>query len=118
MEVISLTSLILSINSLIDSGKYNDITISDVHTAIENKTLLRFIQKKCGPDIDLSIHLKSNAYGDFESFYEQKINQIYGGYAGDERRKWRIENLGLCLVLAWTNEIIQSGEGIELSNRG
>lgn len=118
MKVTALTSLILQINSLIDSGKYNDITISDVHTAIENKGLLRFIKKRCGSDIDLSIHLESTVHGDFEKFYEQQINQIYGGYAGDERRKWRIENLGLCLVLAWTNEIIQSGEGIELSNRG
>lgn len=118
MKVTALTLLILHINSLIDSGKYNDITIFDVHTAIENKELLRFIKKRCGSDIDLSIHLESTVYGDFESFYEQQINQIYGGYAGDERRKWGIENLGLCLVLAWTNEIIQLGEGLELSNRG
>lgn len=118
MKVTALTFLILQINSLIDSGKHNDITISDVHTAIEAKGLLRFIKKRCGSDIDLSIHLESTAYGDFESFYEQRINQIYGGYAGDETRKWGVKNLGLCLVLAWTNEIIQSGEGIELSNRG
>lgn len=108
----------LHINSLIDSGKYNDIAVSDVQVAIKNKGLLRFIKKRCGSDIDLSIHLESTIYGDFESFYEQQINQTYGGYAGDERRKWGIENLGLCLVLAWTNEIIQSGEGIELSNQG
>lgn len=118
MKVTALTLLILHINSLIDSGKYNDITISDVHTAIENRGLLRFIKKRCSSDIDLSIHLESKVYGDFESFYEQQINQIYGGYAGDERRKWGIENLGLCLVLAWTNEIIQSGEDLELSSRG
>jgi hypothetical protein len=37
--------------------------------------------------------------------------QMYGGYAGNERRKWGIENLGLCLLLAWTNEIIQQGSG-------
>lgn len=118
MDVTALTLLILRINSLIDSGKYNDITISDVHAAIESKELLRFIKNKCGSDIDLSIHLDSTVYRDFESFYEQRINQIYGGYAGDERRKWGVENFGLCLILAWTNEIIQMGEGIEFSNRG
>lgn len=118
MKVTALTSLILHINSLIDSGKYDDITISDVHTAIEANGLLRFIKKRCGSDIDLSIHLESTVYGDFESFYEERINQIYGGYAGDERRKWGVENHGLCLVLAWTNEIIQWGEGLELANRG
>ncbi|AZC31517.1 hypothetical protein C4K38_3558 [Pseudomonas chlororaphis subsp. piscium] len=118
MEVTALTGLILQINSLIDSGKYNDITISDVHNAIESQRLLRFIKEKCGTDIDLSIYLESRAYGDFEDFYEEKINQIYNGYAGDENRKWGIRNLGLCLVLAWTNEIIQWGEGLQLSTRG
>jgi len=36
---------------------------------------------------------------------------MYEGYAGNERRKWGIENLGLCLLLAWTNKIIQQGSG-------
>lgn len=117
MDVTALTLLILRINGLIDSGKHKDITISDVHSAIEKKGLLRFIKKKCGSDIDLSIHLDSTAYGDFENFYEQRISQIYDGYAGNERRKWGVENYGLCLVLAWTNEIIQLGEGLEFSNR-
>ena len=46
MKVTALTLLILQINSLIDSGKYNDITISEVHEAIESQELLRFIKKK------------------------------------------------------------------------
>ena len=37
------------------------------------------------------------------------MNNIYGGYAGVERRKWGVENLGLCLVLAWTAEMITQG---------
>ncbi|WP_208599236.1 hypothetical protein [Azotobacter beijerinckii] len=45
MKVTALTLLILQINSLIDSGKYNDITISEVHEAIESQGLLRFIKK-------------------------------------------------------------------------
>lgn len=110
MQITALTGLILQINSVIDSGKHNDITISDIHNAIESQRVLRYIKDKCGKDIDLSIHLDSNAYGDFEGFYEEKMSELYNGYAGDERRKWGVQNLGLCLVLAWTNEIIQQGE--------
>lgn len=110
MQVTALTGLILQINKAIDSGKHNDIKISDIHNAIESQRLLRFLKEKCGKDIDLSIHLNSTAYGDFEKFFEEKISQIYNAYAGDERRRWGIQNLGLCLVLAWTNEIIQQGE--------
>jgi hypothetical protein len=115
MEVSALTLLILHINSLIDSGKYNDITIDDIHNAIENKRLLRFIKDRVGKDIDFSIYLDSDVYGDFENYYETQMNNIYNGYAGNERRKWGVKNLGLCLVLAWTNEIIQQGENLEWS---
>ncbi|OBY36368.1 hypothetical protein PR729_13705 [Providencia rettgeri] len=54
------TSLIIHLNSLIDSGKYQDISIQQVHSAIENKTLLQFIKSKCGNDIDLSVHSMKN----------------------------------------------------------
>jgi hypothetical protein len=113
MKVSALTLLVLHVNSLVDSGKYNDISIKDVHKAIEGKRVLRFLQERCGSDIDLSIHLESNTYGNFEDFYERSIGEIFGGYAGQERRKWGVENLGLCLILAWTNEIIQRG-GLEI----
>jgi len=106
MKVSTLTALILQINSAIDSGKYTSISISDVHGAIEQRSLLKFLKTSCQDNIDLSIHL-SGAFGDFETFYEDAIGTIFDGYAGDERRKWGVQNQGLCLVLAWTNEIIQ-----------
>jgi len=106
MKVSSLTSLILQVNSAIDSGKYASISISDVHSAIEQRSLLKFLTTACKGNIDLSLHL-SNNLGNFEAYYESAIGRIYDAYAGDERRKWGIQNQGLCLVLAWTNEIIQ-----------
>lgn len=115
MKVSALTLLILHINSLIDSGKYSEITIEDIHQAIEQKRVLRFIKERAGSDIDLSIHLDRSPYGDFESYFESQLESIHGGYAGQERRKWGVEKSGLCLVLAWTNEIIQQGQNLEWS---
>ncbi len=112
MKVSALTLLILHLNAVVDSGKYNDISIDEVHRAIEGKRVLQYLKERVGNDIDLSVHL-SNTWGNFEDFYETKLNDIYGGYAGNERRKWGVENLGLCLLIAWTNEIIQQGEGLE-----
>lgn len=112
MKVTALTLLVLNINSLIDSGEYSDIRIKDIHEAIEGKRVLRFLQERAGKDIDLSLHLDSNVYGNFESYYEAYLENIYGGYAGQERRKWGVENSGLCLLVAWTNEIIQQGENL------
>jgi hypothetical protein len=113
MKIAALTHLILQVNALVDSGRYNNITIRDVHEAIEKKRVLRFLKERAGEDIDLSVYFKSDAYGDFETYYEERLREIYGGYAGREHRKWGVENLGLCLVLAWTNEIIQQGKDLE-----
>ena len=113
MKVTALTIVILELNHLIDTGRYNDISIQDIHNAIEGKRVLRMLKERAGRDLDLSIHLKSDTYGNFEAYYEQKLYDIYGGYAGEERRKWGVERLGLCLLLAWTNEIIQQGEGLD-----
>lgn len=113
MKVAYLTLLILQVNSLVDSGKYSDISIADIHGAIEEKRVLRFLKERVGKDIDLSLHLSETSNNGFEEFFENQLYQIYGGYAGQERRKWGVSNLGLCLVLAWTNEIIQVGTGLE-----
>lgn len=106
MKVSTLTQLILQINSAIDSGKHSSINIADIHGAIEQRSLLKFLKAACKDDIDLSLHLPGGIDG-FTAFYESAIGRIYDGYAGSERRKWGIQNQGLCLVLAWTNEIIQ-----------
>jgi hypothetical protein len=39
------------------------------------------------------------------------LQRMCNAYSGDERKKWGVENSGLCLLLAWTNEIIQQGSG-------
>lgn len=113
MKVTYLTLLILQVNSLIDSGKYSDISIEDIHEAIEEKRVLRFLKERVGKDIDLSLHLGETSNNGFEKFFENQLYQIYGGYAGQERRKWGVSNFGLSLVLAWTNEIIQVGTDLE-----
>lgn len=110
MRVSALTLLILQVNSLIDTGKYTDISIADVHRAIEAGRVLRFLADRCGNDIDLSLHVGSDAYGNFEEVYEAEMQDIYGGYGGQERRKWGVKNSGLCMILGWTNEIVQRGQ--------
>jgi hypothetical protein len=54
---------------------------------------------------------RGNDEVNFEGHYVRHLKSIYGGYAGQERRKWGVENKGLCLLVAWTMEIIQQGSG-------
>lgn len=111
MKLNKLTLLILEYNHLLDTGKYDHITIDDIHREIEKGTVLRYIQKTAGADADLSLYLDVEDELGFEDEYGKYLKSIYGGYAGQERRKWGVENLGLCLLVAWTNEIIQQGGG-------
>ena len=111
IKLTALTLLILELNHLIDSGKYSQITIEDVHKAIEQKRIIPFLKETTQGDSDFSLFGPEGPYSAFVGYYHEQMYQIYGGYAGNERRKWGIENLGLCLLLAWTNEIIQQGSG-------
>lgn len=106
-----LTLLILQLNKLIDTGKYDNITIEEIHNYINDGTILVFLRRRSQDDIDLSIHLDTNLYGDFQIFYVKQLQSIFDAYSGDEKRKWGVQNKGLCLLLAWTNEIIQQGSG-------
>ena len=111
MKLNRLTFLILEYNQLLDTGKYNYITIKDVHREIQKGTILRYIKDEAGSDVDFSLYLDIRDELCFETQYAKHLQSIYGGYAGQEGRKWGVENLGLCLLIAWTNEIIQQGSG-------
>ena len=112
VNLVYLTLLILQYNKLIDSGKYDDITISDVHKHIKAGTVLRFIEARAGEDVDLSLHLSASAADQsFEQYYARYLRATYDAYAGKERKKWGVRKRGLCLLVAWTNEIIQQGGG-------
>jgi hypothetical protein len=107
----ALTLLILKLNSLVDSGKYDDITIREVHKHIKDGTILRFLQARVGADASLRDLLGTEPYGDFQGFYLKELQSLYECHGGNESRKWGVEKKGLCLLIAWTNEILQQGTG-------
>jgi hypothetical protein len=116
MKLSALTLLILNLNLLLDTGKYDNISIDEVLIEIDKGTILKYLQDRTQRDIDLSIHMKSDTYGDFESFYVKHLQSLYDAYAGNENRKWGVKNKGLCLLIAWTNEVIQQGSGWKPNN--
>ena len=106
---IVLTSLILHINHVIDTKKYDDISVDEVYGWIKAKIILPSLASRVGDDIDLSLFLNTDHYSDFVTYYHEELSRYYDAYGGDHRRKWGVENLGLCLLVAWTNEMIQQG---------
>ena len=111
VKLSAFTLLILQINQLIDSGEFNDISIDEVYGWIENKEIISSLAERAKGQIDLSLYSKEGPYANFSVFYHDQMYSLAGGYVGYHRRKWGVENLGLCLLLAWTNELIQHGSG-------
>lgn len=111
VKLTALTLLILELNHLIDTKKYAAITIEEVYRWIDEETILPSLRERTAGDSDLSLFGPDGPYSNFASFYHNQMKRLAGGYAGEHRRKWGVENLGLCLLLAWTNELIQQGAG-------
>jgi hypothetical protein len=109
MTLPELTYLIFGLNGLVDHGF--DVTIAEVHDHIEGGNLFAWLRRKFAGHIDLSIH-------DLTS--EQEIvlglQDILCGYRGQERRKFGVEHNGLCLLIAWTAELIQRRDWQDLAH--
>lgn len=107
----ALTLLILEFTHLIDTGKYKHITIDEIHIQIENKNIIKYLCQETARDSDFSMFTEDGPYSEYIAYYSQQMHQLYMGYAGDEERKWGIKKSGLCLLVAWTNQLIQQGSG-------
>ena len=101
MTLTNLTYIILELNAALDTGKYDHIPMSEASQHIEAGDVLPWL-KRMVPEIDLSPLCEEIA-----NEYQAALGDIYGGYGGSERRKWGVERRGLCLLIAWTNELIQ-----------
>lgn len=110
MKVTALTLILISLNAMQDSGKYDDITIDDIHFAARDMATLDFLKQVAGDDLDLSIHLETDVYGDFRSYFEEKFHQIAAGLDGREARKTGVKNSGISFAMAIIIEMIQQGD--------
>jgi hypothetical protein len=102
----ALTLLIYYLNRLLDTGRYDDISLEEVSSHIEDGSILQFIQTRAGKDIHFDLFLKTRTYGNFERFYVTYLQSLLDVHGDDA---WGVSNRGLCLLIALTNEILQQG---------
>ncbi len=107
----ALTYVILEISSLIDTGKFDNISLEEMEQVIKEKRVLTYLKELAPNHVDLSLIIGDSPYPGFAKYYHEQLADILDNYGGNERRKWGIERRGLCLLLSWTNEIIQRGKG-------
>jgi hypothetical protein len=98
-----LTLLILQLNHIVDHDLHRGVSIQEAHDHIEAGDVFEWLKKKFGTEIDLSIYQSRPSKDEISKQWQQ----IFGAYAGDENRRWGISHNGICLLLAWTNEIVQ-----------
>lgn len=109
-ELRGLTLLLLYVNILLDSGKHDNVSVRTVKDHIRDGSILKFLSDLAG-NRDFDIFLNDSPYGEFERYYVTSLQSIYNAYAGDELRRWGVERRGLCLVIAWTVEVLKLGTG-------
>lgn len=104
MKLPYLTTLILNLNALLDARK--EASITEVRRQIEARAIFEWLEERFGREIDLSLY-------DAQARWQISADllALHRGYDGSERRKWGVENNGLCLLIAWVNEIVQQKWG-------
>lgn len=104
------TFLLWQFNMLLDTGKYDDVSVIEMKTRIRKGTISDFL-KDSFPDADFSmIDAQDWLY----------LNREWSGLADvvDEDRKMGVVNRGVCLLLAYTINGLQSHPKNPRNNRG
>jgi hypothetical protein len=96
----TLASLALSLTSCTDRRRYDDISVPEVKEHIEDGTIFAFLDERLGKDLVVDL-LDQATLGKIADTWLSIEDTI------DERRKFGIENKGLCLLVAYLVEMMQ-----------
>jgi hypothetical protein len=110
-HISSLTSVLFGLSALLDTGECDDISVQDVKQHALRGDLIAFLYEQ--GDFDTGV-TKSNR--EFADWYSAKIRDLCD--VVDERRKYGIENRGVCLLISYTAELIQQGQDIRMEHTG
>lgn len=100
MRITAHTFLAFYLNAAMDSGRYDDLAISEVKSKIETGTIFDFLRQRLGDDIDLSILAKEDE-AELLAEWQDLLAAV------NARRKMGVERLGLPLLIAYLLEGIQ-----------
>lgn len=95
-----LASLAISLTWCVDRRRYDDISVPEVKQHVEDGSIFSFLSARLGKDVALRL------------FDEASLGKIADAWLTiedtiDERRKFGIENKGLCLLVAYLVEMMQ-----------
>ena len=100
MKLNYLVYVILKLNIALDSGKYQDVSMEEAREHIDAGDLVAWLQQRV-PEAQLSALSEAHV-----AELQAGLAFMQAEYRGLER-KWGVTNSGLCLLIAWTSEIIK-----------
>ena len=101
----AITTFIQEIAYLLDKGV--SFSIAEVNHHIENKDVIDWLEQQFPVDSDISLDF-SLFKQPHREYIHNELESYWGGYAGKEKRKWGIENNGLCIMLCWSVEVVRN----------
>jgi len=101
-----LTFLIQQLLGMVDSGAHDDVTVPQALEHIRDGDLFTWIKSLDG-DCDFSAFGATGPYRRATTLWLQGLEALRKNNTNDIRRKWGIENRGLCLLVTWTFEILR-----------
>jgi hypothetical protein len=105
--------ILFGLSLLADSGKTDHVTLADVKKHARDGDLIDFLTK-LGGGIFASGFLVGPEMKEFSNWYVNEIRDNCDAMEGRERRKYAIQNRGICLLISYTAEIIQQGKDLAL----
>ncbi len=109
-----LAMILFGLSSMLDSGEHDDITIKQVKDHARTGDLIDFLKSKNGGSFAMNVTDISPV---FRKWYTDQMADNCHAMSGRERRKYGVENRGLCLLISYTAEILQQDKApIELTD--
>ena len=106
--------VLFGLSCLLDSGNADDITLEDVKAHARDGDLIQFLTEKAGGSFGDGF-LDAPGWEGFSAWYVERIRENCHAMDGRERRKYGIENRGICLLISYTAEILQQATDKELN---
>lgn len=110
MTLIHLTFLIIGLNHLVDYNLHTDVSMDEVKEHIRKGDVLAWLGERFSGQIDVSLYRNNPAAA---AAIAEGLLAILEGYDGSERRKWGVNHNGICLLIAWVNELVQQKKWTE-----
>lgn len=92
--------LLWHLNGSMDTGKYDSMSFQEVYKHASDRTIRSFLESRFDRDLDLSI-MEPADWDDLSELFWNLANAV------NARRKFGVENKGICLLMAYTLQGMQ-----------